>query len=128
MTTQQHHSSNSLPAFLAGVATTVLIGGIYLYGRDGTRHRDQVERWVLKAKAEILERVQKTQDMTEEQFHTVVDEVLNRYADMKEVGAERAAEVSSDFKKKWEQLRAAAVRASKEARDELARAEDRGES
>lgn len=117
--THHHSSSSALPAFLAGAATAALIGGIYLYGKNGSAHRTNVERWILKAKAEILERIEKTQDMTEEQFHTVVDEVVSRYADMKDVGAERAAEVSSRFKHKWVHLRDAAARASKEARREL---------
>jgi len=121
-----HHNRHSQPSlhlasFLAGAAATALVGGYYLYGRNGAQHRKQVERWLLEAKADILERMQKTQDVTEDQYRRIVDEVLSRYQSAKGVTEERAAEAASSFKHKWEDMREAAKRASEEARKELAK-------
>lgn len=124
----RNHDTSPLLAFLAGAATAVAIGGHYLYGKDGPRHRKKVEHWVLKAKAEILDRMRQTQDMTEEKYHRIVDEVTGRYASAKDVGHERAGRAAASFKHRWEKMREASTRAADEARAELEAEEDEDEA
>ncbi len=121
MHTHRHTTdSGTLLAFLAGAATATLIGGYYLFGKDGKTHRLQVERGLLHAKAEILDRMRQTQDLTEEKYRAIVDQVIGAYTSAKEVGSERAAEAASEFKRKWDEMRDMAARAAEKAREELA--------
>jgi hypothetical protein len=115
----RNHDTSPVLAFLAGAATAVALGGYYLYGKDGPRHRKKVEHWILKAKAEILDRMRQTQDLTEEKYHRIVDEVTGRYASARDVGHERAGRAAESFKRRWQKMREASARAADEARAEL---------
>lgn len=117
----RHHTGSGgvIAAFLAGVATAVAVGGYLLYGPHGKENRERVERWMLTAKAEILDKMDKAGDVTEDQYHKIVDEVTGRYAGMKDIGRDRAARAAEGFKRRWEEMRAAARRARDEAQQEL---------
>jgi len=115
----QHHGGGHLGSFLLGVLTTAAIGGYFLYGPRGKEHRKAVEHWMTKARAEILKRMEQAQDMTEEQYHRIVDEVTNRYGVLAEVGKEKASSAGTYFKRQWDKMREAARKGKQQAEDEL---------
>ncbi len=106
-------------AFLAGAATTAAVGGYLLYGPHGARNRKKLDAWMNNAKAEILERMEQIGEVTEQQYHTIVDEVADRYADMRTIGAAKAKQFSREFKRRYQEMREAARRAADEAEQEL---------
>src|SRR4051812_38556819 len=58
-------------AIIAGIAglTAAAIGAYYLYGhKDSKKHRAKVKSWMLKAKGEVLEELEKVQDVTESAY------------------------------------------------------------
>ncbi|MEK7079888.1 MAG: hypothetical protein AAB883_00555 [Patescibacteria group bacterium] len=112
-------SPSPLGAFIAGAATALLLGGYYLYGPNGKRHQKDTERLILRAKADILDGMRASQDMTEEQYKKLVDTVVSSYESVMEGGAEKASVVADSFKDKWESMREAAKKASDEAKKEL---------
>lgn len=120
-----HHknSGNSLFAFIAGAATALALGGYFLYGPHGRENRKKLDRWVLRAKIDILDKMESVEDLTEEQYRNIVDEVTNRYASLKHVGQEKAARAGESFKRRWNEMRDAARRARGEAEVELAQEE-----
>jgi hypothetical protein len=96
------------------------VGGYFLYGPKGREHRKALEKWVTQAKAEILKRMEQVQDITEEQYHKIVDEVTDKYSKVAEIGTEKASMAGSYFKRQWNKMREAARRAKEEAQEELA--------
>ncbi|HET8581184.1 MAG TPA: hypothetical protein VFL98_01810 [Candidatus Paceibacterota bacterium] len=109
-----------LLGMIAGAAAAFALSGYYLYGPNGRRHRRQVDRWLTRARAEILERMEDAADMTEQQYGALVDEITERYGRMKEVGSERAARAAERFKGRWQEMREAAARARRDAEREIA--------
>ncbi|MEK7510980.1 MAG: hypothetical protein AAB582_01990 [Patescibacteria group bacterium] len=123
-TEHTYHKKDVAFAFLLGAAATAIAGGYYLFGKDGKRHRAEVEHWMLKAKTDILDQMRTAEDMTETEYHKIVDRVMASYASAKEVGQERADHAAAAFKRKWERMREASDRAAEKARQELKREED----
>jgi len=117
---QPNQNGSQFGAFLLGAATALVVGGYFLYGPEGKQHQKKIERGVMRAKAEILERMRKTQDMTEEQYRNTVDQVIATYVKAKAVTEEHAERASAQFKQKWNEMREMAKDAANEARKELA--------
>jgi len=122
-----HHSNNkhtdgssTLITFLAGAATATAIGGYFLYGPQGRENREKVSRWMSRAKREILTKMETLEDLTEEKYYTIVDEITERYANMKHIGKEKAAEAAASFKESWEDMRDMVAEAREEAEREVA--------
>lgn len=109
---------SALP-FIAGIAATMIVGGYMLFGPQGRRNRRGVDRFIKRAKYEILDKMDQAGDVTEEQYHKIVDEVSARYDSLKETGEDTASSVSSYFSERWGEMKEAASRARDEVRDEL---------
>jgi len=120
-----HNNSSGHPilAFLAGAATVTALGGYFLYGPKGPENREKLSRWMLRAKREILTKMETIEDLTEDKYHTIVDEVTSRFGQMKHIGDEKATEVAQSFKEKWEDMRDMVAQAREDAENEIAEEE-----
>lgn len=88
---------------LAGLAA--IAGGVFLYGTDaGKKKRKEIKGWTLKAKGEVLEKLEKLKDVNEENYHKIVDSVAAKYAALKTVAPEDVSEVIADLKKSWKHI------------------------
>lgn len=88
---------------LAGLAA--IAGGVFLYGTDaGKKKRKEIKGWTLKAKGEVIEKLEQLKDVNEENYHKVVDAVAAKYQTVKSVAPEELAEVVSDLKKSWKHI------------------------
>jgi hypothetical protein len=77
-------------------AVAAAAGGFFLYGsKDAAKNRKVVKSWALKAKAEVLEGIEKAKDMSQEEYEQLVEAVAGTY-----MAAKSASKVElSDFKK-----------------------------
>ena len=90
---------------LAGLAVAGIAGAYFLYGKDGAKNRKAIKTWTLRAKADILEKLEKAKEVSEDTFHSVVDEVSNKYGSkMKDVSADDVAAFAKDLKKHWKDI------------------------
>lgn len=88
---------------IAGIATVA--GAVFLYGTDaGKKKRKQIKGWMLKAKGEVIEKLEKMKDINEESYNKVVDAVTAKYKAVKSVAPEELAEVVADLKKSWKHI------------------------
>lgn len=88
---------------IAGLATVA--GAVFLYGTDaGKQKRKQIKGWTLKAKGEVVEKLEKLKDVNEESYHKVVDAVTAKYKTIKTIAPEELAEVVDDLKKSWKHI------------------------
>ncbi|HVU80274.1 MAG TPA: hypothetical protein VHD37_02835 [Candidatus Paceibacterota bacterium] len=100
----------------AGLAAAATAGAAayWLYGaKHSAQHRKLAKSWMLKARAEVLEAVEKIQDIDKEKYMAAVGEVLKNYggASSAEMGA-----MMRDFKTAWSHMQAAQKSGSKGAR------------
>jgi len=84
-----------------------MAGAYFMYGaKDAAKNRKKVKGWVLKAKGEVVEKLEKVQHATQEQYETTVDTVLNKYQAVKNIDLEEVDSLRKDLKKHWKGFQA----------------------
>jgi hypothetical protein len=93
--------------FAAGVGLTAAAvaaaGAYFLYGsKDADQNRKIVKSWGLKAKAEVLERLEDAKKMTREEYEDMVQAVAGTYAGVKGATKKDLVEFASEMKEHWD--------------------------
>ena len=91
-------------AVIAGAAAAVVAGGVYLYGKNGAKNRTTIKSWALRAKADVIDAVQKTEDLTQEKYHKTVDAVMGKYQKAQDNKKKDLADLASDLKDHWKEI------------------------
>jgi hypothetical protein len=98
-------SGNGLEVGLALAGLAAVAGTVFLYGTDaGKKKRKAIKGWVLKAKGEVIEKLENLKDVNEENYHKIVDAVEKKYKAIKSVSPEELAEVVDELKKSWKNI------------------------
>lgn len=103
--TQKKKEDKSLGLGFAATLVGAVATGLYLYGPKGKEHRKKVKAWTIKAKGEVLEQFEKKKEISEEQYHDIVDKVTNKYAKLKSVGEEEASKLNRELRRHWKQIK-----------------------
>ena len=90
---------------VAAAAAAAVAAGFFLYGPKGADNRQKVRGWTLKAKGEVLEKLEDAKDLSDESYDLIVDTVTARYAKLKKVGEEEAAKLNKELKKHWKSIK-----------------------
>lgn len=104
MTAKNNHKAG-LSAGIAAAAAAAAIGAYFLYGRHGEKNRKKVKGWMLKARGEILEKLEKLDQVSEDSYSKIVQGVAANYKGARNVTASELSELVSDAKKHWKALR-----------------------
>ncbi len=91
----------------AGIAAVAAASaGIYfLYGTKGAaKRRRQVKAWSIKARGEVLERLEKLSDINEKIYHQIVKEVAEQYQKAKRLDANDVKEFMGELKSHWKDI------------------------
>ncbi len=91
-----------------GIAASIIgvaAAGFYLYGPKGADNRKQIKAWTLKAKAEVLEKFEKVQEVTDESYAEAVDTVTAKYGKLKTIGEEEAGKLNQELKRHWKAIK-----------------------
>lgn len=97
-------------------AAAAAAGAYFLYGsKNAAKNRKAVRSWALKAKAEVLETLERAQEMSKKEYEQLVDRVGAAYAQLQEVKKTDLAEFKREMKKYWENIAKEAELASKAA-------------
>lgn len=91
---------------LVGVGLAAIVaaaaGAYFLYGsKDAKKHRKQVKAWTLKAKGEILEKLENLKEVNEEIYHKVVNQVADKYRTLKSIDKADVVEFTNELKSHW---------------------------
>ncbi|MEI6057523.1 MAG: hypothetical protein WCQ60_00945 [bacterium] len=94
----------ALGAGLAAIAAAAA-GTYFLYGaKNAAKNRKQVKAWSLKAKGEVLEKLEKMSDVNEEIYHKVVAQVADKYTKLKNIDASDVADFADELKGHWKSI------------------------
>ncbi len=92
-------------AAITAAAAAAAAGAYWLYGaKDAAKNRRQVKSWMLKARAEVMDAVEKLKDVDKDTYLRIVDDVVQGYS--KAAGA-KSAEVRQlvrDLKDSWQYI------------------------
>ncbi|MDP1624949.1 MAG: hypothetical protein Q8L64_04225 [bacterium] len=103
-------------AIAAGIAavSAAAIGAYYLYGhKDAKKHRTTVKGWMLKAKGEVLEELEKVKDVSESTYASAVDAVAKKYHQLKQVDPAELEIFIREMRDHWDGIRRTVSKTSK---------------
>jgi basic membrane lipoprotein Med (substrate-binding protein (PBP1-ABC) superfamily) len=95
----------AIGAGILGIAAAGIAGAYFLYGKDGAKNRKKIQAWGLKAKGEVLEKLEKAKELTEANYHEIIDTVSAKYAKGKNITPEDIASFAKDLKKHWKDIK-----------------------
>ncbi len=108
--------SSHMGAIATGIAglTAAAVGAYYLYGSDDAKkNRAKVKSWMLKAKGEVMEELEKAADITEAGYISAVDAVAKKYNELKQVDPAELEAFISDMKDHWDGIQKSVVKVAK---------------
>jgi len=101
-------------AVTAGIAA-LSAGAYLLFGPDGKKNQKKAKAWMVRMKADVMEKMEKAEHVTAPIYHSIVDGVEKKYAAMKNLDtAEVAAEIKN-LKKTWSKMTSGGKKAVKKA-------------
>lgn len=81
-------------------------GAYMLYGsKEAAKNRKTVKGWMLKAKGEILEKLEKSKDINEEKYHKIIDDVTKKYSPLAQVGKKELDALIKEAKGHWKNIK-----------------------
>jgi len=86
-------------------AAAAAAGAYFLYGKDGSKNRKKVKGWMLKAKGEVLEKMEKLKDINEDIYSQVVDTVAKKYETVKDIDKAELALMATELKRHWSSIK-----------------------
>jgi len=83
--------------------------GLYLFLNDDESKpvREKSKSWMLKAKSEIADKLEATEEVSEEKYHEIVSEVMSKYHDVAE--KDEVDELKEFLRNNWKKLLARAA-------------------
>ena len=103
-------------ASLAAAALATAAGTYFLYGsKKADQNRKSVKSWMLKAKAEVLEGIEKVEEMSKKDYETLIKTVSGTYAALQDVSKRDIADFTREMKEHWEGMAKTAIKETKKA-------------
>ncbi len=99
-----------------GAAAVAAAGAYFLYGsKSAAKNRKVVKSWALKAKAEVLEKLEDAQEMTQAEYDQLNKSVSGAYTGAKNASKKDILEFSKEMKDHWKSIEKAAAPLKKAA-------------
>lgn len=99
-------SAQKISAGVGLTAAAVAAAGAYfLYGsKSANKNRKTVKSWALKAKAEVLEKLEIAKEMSQEEYEEVINTVAGAYSDLKNTSKVDIKTFKSEMKDHWKAI------------------------
>lgn len=101
---EDHLSSTEKISIGVGLTATAVAaaGAYFLYGSEkAAKNRKKVKSWMLKAKAEVLEKLEDAKEMTQEEYEEVINAVAGTYSDLKSATKVDVKSFKEEMKDYW---------------------------
>lgn len=86
-------------------AAVAAAGTFFLYGSKGaSKNRKVVKSWALKAKAEVLEKLETAKEMSADEYMQLIDTVGGMYASAKDASKVDIATFKKEMKEHWNKI------------------------
>jgi hypothetical protein len=107
-------SNGGLKVLGVAAVAAAAAGAYFFYGPNGSKNRKTLKAWSVKARAEVMENVEKLKDVSEKTYNETIDKVLSKYKKLKTVAPKELAEVQKELKSSWKAVRAEMGKAAKQ--------------
>jgi len=83
-------------------AAVAAAGAYFLYGsKNAAKNRKAVKSWTLKAKAEVLEKIEQAKEMSQDEYEELIDTVTTAYAGVKDASKSDLSTFKKEMKEHW---------------------------
>jgi len=90
---------------VVAAAAAAAAGMYFLYGsKNAAKNRRLVKAWSLKARGEVLERLENLSEINEKVYRQVVEEVSSRYKKLKHLSSKEVSEFGTELRKHWKDI------------------------
>lgn len=96
----QNNNAGKAAGIAVGVAAVGAIAYL-LFGPDGKKNQKIVKGWAVKMKGEIMEELEKLEDISGPVYEKIVDKVGEKYKKIKNIDLEDVVKEIDNFKKNW---------------------------
>lgn len=87
---------------IGGIAAATAVGAYFVHNsKDAKKKFKNVKGWALKAKGEVLDKLEDMKDVTEDKYKTTVDSVLSKYSKIKKVEGPEVEKLAGELKSHW---------------------------
>ncbi|MFA7193677.1 MAG: hypothetical protein WC087_02055 [Candidatus Paceibacterota bacterium] len=124
MATKKKDNNSGVQAGIGLALAAAAAAGVYfLYGsKDAKKNRKAIKGWALKAKGEVIEKIEQVKgELTEENYHKIVDGVVAKYSKVKTVTEEEVQDLLKDMKGHWKNIKKHTVAAVKPVAKKVAK-------
>lgn len=91
-------------------AAAAAAGAYFLYGsKKASQNRKKVKSWALKAKAEVLEGIEKAQELTEDDYKKLVETATSAFGTVKNATKGEVADFKKEMLTHWNDLQKSKV-------------------
>jgi gas vesicle protein len=81
-------------------------GAAYLYGTEaGKKRRKEIKGWMLRMRGDVIDRMEKMKDWSETAYNKVVEEVAQKYKNVKNVSPGEVAAVVQELRGHWKNIK-----------------------
>lgn len=101
--TQKSNSSEKTAGIVVGVAAVGAIAYL-LFGPEGKKNQKIAKGWAVKMKGEIMEEIEKLEEISGPIYEKIVDKVGEKYKKIKNVDLEDVVTEINNFKKSWKEI------------------------
>jgi hypothetical protein len=89
-----------------GMLAALSAGAYYLYGtKEGVKKRLKIRGWMLKAKGEMMEKMENMKEVNEGNYNALVENVMKKYRGVKSIDPKEIDEMVGDLKKHWKNIK-----------------------
>lgn len=108
MATKKKEDNKGVQAGIGLALAAAAAAGVYfLYGsKDAKKNRKAIKGWALKAKGEVIEKIEQVKgELTEENYHKIVDGVVAKYSKVKSITEDEVQDLLKDMKGHWKNIK-----------------------
>lgn len=96
-------ATSTIVALGAG-AVALAASTYYFFGPEGKIHRKKAVGWMVKMKGEIIEKLEQSEEVSEQVYHGIVDSVLASYIRAGKVAPEELRVFADTLKAQWKHI------------------------
>lgn len=86
-------------------AAVAAAGTYFLYGsKSAAKNRKAVKSWMLKAKAEVLEKLEDAKEMTQEDYEALINGIATVYSELKSASRADIKSFKDEMKDHWKAI------------------------
>ncbi|MFZ2038402.1 MAG: hypothetical protein WAV11_00470 [Minisyncoccia bacterium] len=81
-------------------------GAYFLYGtKEGAKMKKQIKGWTVKMKGEILHKMESMKDVSEVNYHKLIDEAQKKYRGVKSIDPRELDKLVAELKSHWKNIK-----------------------